>query len=599
MPPLSPRKKSCLALAIAQSLNLAASQAATIEVTSNLDDSTACTLREALETTNAGSDQNNGCTIDVSDAALGADDTIVFSPAVAGETITLAGAELEITADVSINSSGDTTKISASGESRVFSINNESNVSFDNVNVTDGAAPIGAGIFIRNNSSITLNSSTVSANSATNSSNSLGAGGGIASRFSTITLNNSTIDYNRAYYGGGIYTTNSRVTLNNSTMSENGRSLGRGAGIYANENSKVYLSNSVIDRNAHGYSGGAGGGILIASNGYLSAINSSITRNYSTGGGGLGIYDNSSVILTNSNISDNGGYLGGGGIGARDSSVSLINCTVSYNGSLYGSGGGISISGGTMDLRNTTVSNNETYYASAAGISGNGIISLDNSIIANSTFVSSYLAGDGSTDCGGSITAGPDSIIADGSCDTNALAVDPLLGPLADNGGLTFTHSLLEGSPAIDAGTGANATTTDQRGFAVFGTRDIGAFEVQINEFDEDLDGVRNPNDNCPSIANPDQADFDDDGFGDVCDLDDDGDGISDAFEIGNGLDPFDASDRNADPDGDGFSNFEEFEFGSDPQVADTDNNNNGIPDSIEPPVITPSLKLLLLGEDE
>ena len=38
-----------------------------------------------------------------------------------------------------------------------------------------------------------------------------------------------------------------------------------------------------------------------------------------------------------------------------------------------------------------------------------------------------------------------------------------LLGPLQDNGGPTFTHALLLGSPAIDQGTG-NGLTADQRG---------------------------------------------------------------------------------------------------------------------------------------
>ena len=43
-------------------------------------------------------------------------------------------------------------------------------------------------------------------------------------------------------------------------------------------------------------------------------------------------------------------------------------------------------------------------------------------------------------------------------------------------GGTTQTHALLPGSPAINAA-GAGATTTDQRGIAAVGTRDIGAFE--------------------------------------------------------------------------------------------------------------------------
>jgi hypothetical protein len=63
---------------------------------------------------------------------------------------------------------------------------------------------------------------------------------------------------------------------------------------------------------------------------------------------------------------------------------------------------------------------------------------------------------------------------------------DPLLAPLADNGGPTLTHALLQGSPAIDAGPDPVPTFTgnefDQRGpgfVRVFGTRvDIGAYEA-------------------------------------------------------------------------------------------------------------------------
>jgi hypothetical protein len=65
--------------------------------------------------------------------------------------------------------------------------------------------------------------------------------------------------------------------------------------------------------------------------------------------------------------------------------------------------------------------------------------------------------------------------------------IDPLLGPLQDNGGPTQTMALLAGSPAIDAGD-PNYTGppfTDQRGFArVYNGRiDIGAFEFQPMPF--------------------------------------------------------------------------------------------------------------------
>jgi hypothetical protein len=65
----------------------------------------------------------------------------------------------------------------------------------------------------------------------------------------------------------------------------------------------------------------------------------------------------------------------------------------------------------------------------------------------------------------------------------NILGQDPVLGPLANNGGTTLTHALLAGSPAIDKGSNPNALAFDQRGTPFVRTAgaqtDIGAFEVQ------------------------------------------------------------------------------------------------------------------------
>jgi hypothetical protein len=80
---------------------------------------------------------------------------------------------------------------------------------------------------------------------------------------------------------------------------------------------------------------------------------------------------------------------------------------------------------------------------------------------------------------------------------SDQINTDPLLGPLADNGGPTFTHAVLDGSPAMDAGKRdaipALALNTDQRGLprpatgsvtnAVGGdSSDIGAFEAQAGQ---------------------------------------------------------------------------------------------------------------------
>ena len=67
---------------------------------------------------------------------------------------------------------------------------------------------------------------------------------------------------------------------------------------------------------------------------------------------------------------------------------------------------------------------------------------------------------------------------------TDQVVPDPMLGPLQDNGGPTWTHALLPGSPAINQiPKAACEVETDQRGEPrpeTGGTMcDVGAFEVQ------------------------------------------------------------------------------------------------------------------------
>ena len=104
---------------------------------------------------------------------------------------------------------------------------------------------------------------------------------------------------------------------------------------------------------------------------------------------------------------------------------------------------------------------------------------------------------------------------------------------------------------------------------------------------DSDGDGVDDGDDNCPDDVNADQANFDNDAEGDVCDADDDNDLISDADEDSEVLDPndvlnpFDASDAVLDSDGDGLSNRDEINvYGT--QISNADSDGDGVDDGAE-----------------
>ena len=73
--------------------------------------------------------------------------------------------------------------------------------------------------------------------------------------------------------------------------------------------------------------------------------------------------------------------------------------------------------------------------------------------------------------------------------------------------------------------------------------------QVEAQASDSDGDGLATDEDNCPDISNVDQADLDQDGSGDACDDDIDGDGLSNDDEALKETDP-----RSVDSDGDGIA---------------------------------------------
>ncbi len=118
-------------------------------------------------------------------------------------------------------------------------------------------------------------------------------------------------------------------------------------------------------------------------------------------------------------------------------------------------------------------------------------------------------------------------------------------------------------------------------------------FVANLNQADTDMDTVGDACDNCPADINTSQLDTDTDGSGDACDLDDDNDGLSDILEQTAG-----SSTVLVDTDGDGLTDFEEVAWDGDPNSytppnssnpltdlnpASSDSDNDGLPDASDP----------------
>ncbi|MEH1827077.1 MAG: Calx-beta domain-containing protein [Nostoc sp.] len=299
---------------------------------------------------------------------------------------------------------------------------------------------------------------------------------------------------NISNYGGGIrVNSNGYLDLYNTTVSGNSTQGSYwGGGIY--NQGTVYLRNGSTISNNQAL-GDAGGGIL--NSGTLVAIDSTISNN--TSGNGGGIYNFDTLTLINTTVSGNTVNSSGGGIQGNGGSIALVNTTISGN-SAGTSGGGIYSTGGSVtNILNNTITNNTAGILGGGGIYGSA--NLKNTIVAgNFRNYNNQVTGN---DIQGTVNGNNYNLIgslagASGTVGTGTdiVNLNPGLGPLQNNGGLTLTHALLTGSPAIDAGSNSlipadtqdldgDGNTSepipyDQRGLArvVGGTVDIGAFEL-------------------------------------------------------------------------------------------------------------------------
>jgi len=485
---------SALLLALTQMV-----QAATINVTTrqpviNGGDGK-CSLIEAIINANDDAATHGDCP-----AGSGAD--IIVLPTNKTHTLsssypyTLNGLPA-ITSQITIvGRGGKIARDPAAQDFRLIAVSGSGNLTLKDVTLSGGSYA-GNGGGIANAGYLTIENGTVSGNSSG------GAGGGLWN-LGSVTIKNSTIRGNTAaqFNGGGVNNFGT-ITIVNSVISGNS-SLNMGGGINNGSSGVLSLRRSRISGNT-GYRGGG-----IFNYGFSTIEKSNISQNTaSENGGGIANYGYGTVatsVITNSLISRNQGQYGGAGIHNSSGSVTIHNSTISGNTSDGHHGGGIlNFLDGTLTLRNGTISGNiagepgSGVYGRGGGIYNRGSLYLHRSLIsgnkalyAGSEVYNSYgvvsvtdyniLGFNGNGGVVGFVPGSSDIVPAENFYQ--------IVGPLANNGGPTKTHALVNNSPGIDAVPLAdpNCIGTDQRGVhrPKGGGCDIGAFEREADLSDAD-----------------------------------------------------------------------------------------------------------------
>jgi hypothetical protein len=466
-------------------------------------------------------------------------DAIVFAPGVVGK-ISLTSGDISVTDSVTITGPGaKVLTISGRHASRVFIIDDgnltgDSPVAISGLTLADGAtgnctppqATNGGGA-LRSRESLTLTNVIVRDSFAA------GSGGGLAFQPTqagqSLTVQGSEFVDNRA-------------GCNGATTSASGGGLEVGIdGSAANTVSATVLIQD--SRIAGNWAVRSGGGLRLLTPGSITLKNVVVSGNSATGaGGGLFVAYGTgvpmpSVLVDSSEISSN--YAGNSGVGGGGVSVYndlataqtpatrmvlvIRDSSISGNKSRNGPAGGISVYGNAaLTVQNSTVANNTTAEQSTAppsmagGIfrqigvqAGTATPNLEGTVTIQSSILSGNSGTIGMDDLGQlSTEAFANPIGLDHSLVRNSgaivpapvgsgnLAGNPLLLPLANNGGSTATHALAAGSPAINAGSNPAALASDQRGLprTAGGVTDMGAFEsgtvIPLGCADVDGNGV-------------------------------------------------------------------------------------------------------------
>ncbi|MCU0878189.1 MAG: Ig-like domain-containing protein, partial [Pirellulaceae bacterium] len=375
---------------------------------------------------------------------------------------------------------------------RVFETHGTAGFSLFDLTITGGTAlqssPLGGTMINRGRSTLT--------NVEILDSYAFGVGGAILNQtvtglpVATLTISNSTFVGNVSDQGGGAITNFSgSLSIFNSTFRDNVGLLDGGA--IVTQFGSFSVQGSIFENNAVDATNSGGGAISSRTFNALVEANT-FQGNEAYTGGAIQAFDR--MLIRRNTFVENQSVTHGGALLLPSAAVNLAHdvSNNTFSGNLAGqSGGAIRTQAWSTFLNNTVTAN----------VASGGVGGVDNEFGHSSTrFQNNLIAGNFAefptalvtSDAAGTLTSLGGNLIGDATgvgglggigdqAGTSAAPINPLLGPLADNGGPTRTHALLAGSPAIDRGRNTTALTIDQRGQPrpFNGVFDIGAFESQ------------------------------------------------------------------------------------------------------------------------
>ncbi len=340
------------------------------------------------------------------------------------------------------------------------------------VTITDNDASNGAGLYSSafGVGLLTIHNSLIADNRA--SSNGGGLGGFTGNM--TAMIHGTTIHNNQARDGGALHASASNlITITASTISSNTATSSGGGIAGVGLSGFDIVGTEMISNSAAGRGGaiGFGGGID-----RTRISQTTIAYNVAADGGGIATYSSHKLTVTQSSIHHNTAENGGALYNQSIAYSYLKETTISHNTADFG-GAFYNGGGSTISVTHSSIISNTSLAVDGAlyGLNQGTTLALAYSIVAYSD----------SGDCGGSLNNIIDNgynIVSDATCVFTATGsvnnTDPLLGALQDNGGGTWSHTLLNGSPALDGAVGS-LSTADQRGIVrpQSGVNDIGSFE--------------------------------------------------------------------------------------------------------------------------